>query len=1057
MTSYDHEAVGSPGSITDDLVEREGFTLLASGGPKPLFDIVFVHGLQGHPELTWTHIEYVQQADQSDSNNKDIQRTFLSKALHLFRQDEKATQQQSRTFWPRDMLPEHFPSARILTYGYASRVSYFFGNDRPSHENLTENGRTFLNGLAAHRSHAVGRPLMLITHSLGGLIIKSEAFYITSFQETRSFRSIKGLDSKIVENDSSGLDHKHERKQGINANHIEMCKFAKTGRSHIEYRDKVRREIQRHSERMSKESKTQQENCMKALKDCAVTNIREEQVEPAHGQTLYWLLRAGTGPDSPRLFEWLSNQWGVFWIQGRPGSGKSTAMKFLLHHPQTVKSLNLKTGPLKWRLAGVFFTDRLSEVERSWKGLLASLLDQLVTQVTELQELIVPFSLRKRGKTPETSTFEQSPHEWSILSLQQALLFCKNQQIVEFKMCYFVDALDENDESKHSRRNVSNFLMQLASDPSDAGYGIFKICTASRPENDLSELLSSYNGFKMQEWTRPDIEAYVGDKLGEHPPMRALVQSQHITISERARTLMASIVHKAEGVFLWVRLIVEDLRDSLTNGLALGIDDLEERLGQTPQELRELYVLILRRIPPDSTLDAYVIFECVLRARQPISLLDLWLILETRKKSCSQDLHGVSDDQVSSILRSKSALERRIKTCSGGLLEVRIQSISLNRYTVQVLHQTVREYLIESSILTFLLYHVKGKPVSAQDKADFIFLRTHLYWLRTPKTRREELCFGAPVYGDDNLLWHASGADQLKFEPYIGILDQIDRIMCSENNASWPALYFMSIEDPEITNLNLFTHAISVGMYYYVEQKLQENPGLISRLVGKPLLHFAVDLAYSDSWLKSDENGALNIVMLKLLLRHGANVADRYDYGYGEVTSLQVLSSISMMISGSWNEAHLEEALSVLMEYDADPNQTITVGEEPSSFVPLIFALLVRPGATKRKVSMIKCLVEHGADLEALDYRHWTFVDRALLADFLATTADWIWLFERGLRIHSAAVSRLYGPDAAHHSLRAEICRKPTYYSPGARRKAAKFNPQWTFTEKYLGLPSAKK
>ena len=73
-------------------------------------------------------------------------------------------------------------------------------------------------------------------------------------------------DPQIVENDSSGLDHKHERKQGINANHVDMCKFASSGRTDLEYRDKVETEIRRHVTRMSaRSSKEQQSQSTHAL------------------------------------------------------------------------------------------------------------------------------------------------------------------------------------------------------------------------------------------------------------------------------------------------------------------------------------------------------------------------------------------------------------------------------------------------------------------------------------------------------------------------------------------------------------------------------------------------------------------------------------------------------------------------------------------------------------------------------------------------------------------------------------------------------------------------
>lgn len=85
-------------------IEIVGLTDVFSS-PDPQVDIVFVHGLNGHPEKTWT-------ADNG-------------------------------VFWPRDLLPKHLGDvrARVLTYGYDARVSAFtdgVSKDRIHHhaENL---------------------------------------------------------------------------------------------------------------------------------------------------------------------------------------------------------------------------------------------------------------------------------------------------------------------------------------------------------------------------------------------------------------------------------------------------------------------------------------------------------------------------------------------------------------------------------------------------------------------------------------------------------------------------------------------------------------------------------------------------------------------------------------------------------------------------------------------------------------------------------------------------------------------------------------------------------
>jgi len=78
-------------------------------------------------------------------------------------------------------------------------------------------------------------------------------------------------------------------------------------------------------------------------------HVRYSKVEAAHDETFRWIVEDSSPSETPLLCEpreqylsWLSKGQGIFHVIGKPGSGKSTLMKFLYKHPRTKDEL------LKW-------------------------------------------------------------------------------------------------------------------------------------------------------------------------------------------------------------------------------------------------------------------------------------------------------------------------------------------------------------------------------------------------------------------------------------------------------------------------------------------------------------------------------------------------------------------------------------------------------------------------------------------------------------------------------------------------------------------------------------
>lgn len=114
--------------------------------PDAVVDIVLVHGLNGHPRMTWT----------SPPSKKS----------------------KSEVFWPTDLLPATLKSAkaRILVYGYNADV-YTFGGSASS-DMIHQHAQTLLANLSAERKleERAEVPIIWVAHSLGGILVKRASY-----------------------------------------------------------------------------------------------------------------------------------------------------------------------------------------------------------------------------------------------------------------------------------------------------------------------------------------------------------------------------------------------------------------------------------------------------------------------------------------------------------------------------------------------------------------------------------------------------------------------------------------------------------------------------------------------------------------------------------------------------------------------------------------------------------------------------------------------------------------------------------------------------------------
>ena len=81
-----------------------------------------------------------------------------------------STWKKDEVFWPYNLLARDIPDARIITWGYDADVAHFVSP--VSTNRVKDHAKSLSNALNGLRSspETSTRPLILIAHSLGGII-----------------------------------------------------------------------------------------------------------------------------------------------------------------------------------------------------------------------------------------------------------------------------------------------------------------------------------------------------------------------------------------------------------------------------------------------------------------------------------------------------------------------------------------------------------------------------------------------------------------------------------------------------------------------------------------------------------------------------------------------------------------------------------------------------------------------------------------------------------------------------------------------------------------------
>jgi hypothetical protein len=377
---------------------------------------------------------------------------------------------------------------------------------------------------------------------------------------------------------------------------------------------------------------------------------RHQRIECSHPQTSQWVFQSST-PDHRhpiKFAEWLQGENGIFWIYGKPGCGKSTLMKFILGSKETTQKLQVWSGSKKLVIGKYFFWIAGSMLQKSQEGLLRSLLFEILRKCRDL----IPVA---KESIREVEDFESDEDRWSkdqLLRTYEAIV----SKEFPVRFCFFIDGLDEYHDSNRHPEDLIKTLRNLRHSAD------IKICVSSRPWTEFNDEFGSNTEWllKVEDLTRDDILRYIKEVFTEEPQYTVLSK-----MDPSYSSIIGEVADRAQGVFLWVALVVRDL----VNGFRLGdrLATMRTRLDTLPLDLDHFFQHMLNSIPEIYRRQATRTSEAASSAQRPLPLI-LYSFLDDAEENI--DFSPEEPYSQEDITLKQDQMRRQLDGRSKGLLQV---------------------------------------------------------------------------------------------------------------------------------------------------------------------------------------------------------------------------------------------------------------------------------------------------------------------------------------------------------------------------------------------------
>ncbi|KAI0516810.1 hypothetical protein F5B22DRAFT_636356 [Xylaria bambusicola] len=590
-------------------------------------------------------------------------------------------------------------------------------------------------------------------------------------------------------------------------------------------------------------------------------NDRERRIPEAHEQTYKWIFHNPTADTKSwsSFVDFLKSPCKkIYWITGKPGSGKSTLMKYIRHQARTTEQLKNWSGGSQVIQAAFYFWNSGSHMQMSVEGLLQAVLHDCLQQLpTQVIQDVLP------ERWEVLTLFDDDDYPWSWGEVAEALRRLIIDCLPEKKFYFMLDGLDE---CSGDQTQLMHLIRELADDTEN-----LKLCVASRMWNNFQDAFKDRPSSMLHDLSAADISLFITSKFSANEGFAEL----QVREPYQAQLLLEKIAEKAEGVFLWVHLVVQSLLEGMTNGD--GLRDLHSRLEELPPDLEDLYAKILNSLEERYIDQASRLFQIVracdvsptlLRIAladleedyaiqaptKPMTNKDRLALCKNMKRklvSRCRGLLGISSSPIFKLEENSSALDIEASMSDNEDIVAGLE--------VQYLHRSVRDYIETPEVWSWLL-SVHEKPFSPHF---LVLLKANLLGMKglnPVSLSARQMSFHlwmAIKYAKRSL--NTRSTEQTR--ETILLLDEIDNVATLLTRSSttpdapfagrcgvrgddhWSSFFISGVPDPS------FLHLMAIcGVHEYLETHLQsvgsknsdgncdKMPLIISAIEGTPII-----------------------------------------------------------------------------------------------------------------------------------------------------------------------------------------------------------------------------